>query len=81
MSSEDIKVLRPFGPTIAKVKIPENLIREIRPNFLVKGGDYKIDEIIGSEFMDSINGQVVLVQFKDGYSSSNIINKIIKDNA
>ena len=59
---------------------PENLIREIRPNFLVKG-DYKIDEIIGSEFMDSINGQVVLVQFKDGYSSSNIINKIIKDNA
>ena len=60
---------------------PENLIREIRPNFLVKGGDYKIDEIIGSEFMDSINGQVVLVQFKDGYSSSNIINKIIKDNA
>ena len=29
MESEDFKVLRPFGPTIAKVKIPENLVKEL----------------------------------------------------
>ena len=29
MDTEDIKVIRPFGPTIAKVKIPENLVKEL----------------------------------------------------
>ena len=29
MEKEDLKVLRPFGPTIAKVKIPDNLVKEL----------------------------------------------------
>ena len=29
MNSEDIKVLRPFGPTIAKIKIPEDIVRQL----------------------------------------------------
>ena len=40
MNTEDIKVLRPFGPTIAKVKMPENLVKELN--------DYT-DSIINNE--------------------------------
>ena len=40
MEKEDFKVLRPFGPTIAKVKIPDNLVKELN--------DYT-DDIINSE--------------------------------
>ncbi len=56
---------------------PENLIREIVPDVLVKGGDWHEKEIIGADFVKSNNGEVHSIQFLEGFSSSDTINKIL----
>jgi D-sedoheptulose 7-phosphate isomerase len=55
---------------------PESIIRKIRPDVLVKGGDWKPNEIIGADFVESYGGKVVSLPLKDGYSSSGIVEKI-----
>jgi len=55
---------------------PENLIKEIKPNILVKGGDWKINEIIGADFVIENGGQVFSLPLKDDFSSSKIVEKI-----
>ena len=57
---------------------PENLIKEIVPDFLVKGGDYNIEDIVGYQTVMQNGGQVKTLSFYDGYSSTNYINKIKK---
>lgn len=57
---------------------PENLIRKIKPDVLVKGGDWKADEIVGSDFVLKNGGKVFSLPLKDGYSSSAIAIKIKK---
>ena len=55
---------------------PINLIRALKPDILAKGGDYKVDTIVGNEIIQENGGKVVLVPFVDGFSSTDIINKI-----
>jgi D-sedoheptulose 7-phosphate isomerase len=55
---------------------PENLIQRIRPDILVKGGDWKVDEIIGADFVQSNGGRVVSLPLVDGYSSSSILERM-----
>ncbi|MDR2084841.1 MAG: D-glycero-beta-D-manno-heptose 1-phosphate adenylyltransferase [Bacteroidales bacterium] len=55
---------------------PLKLIKRIRPNVLVKGGDYSVDNIIGANFVKKMGGEVVILPFKEGYSSSSIISKM-----
>lgn len=55
---------------------PENLIKKIKPGVLVKGGDWKINEIIGADFVLNSGGEVRSLSLKKGYSSSNIVEKI-----
>lgn len=55
---------------------PENLIREVNPDVLVKGGDYKIAEIAGAQWVLDQGGKVELINYLDNSSSTNIINKI-----
>src|SRR5438045_165715 len=57
---------------------PENLIKEIKPDVLVKGGDWKIEEIIGADFVMQNGGEVYSLPLKDGFSSSKIVEKIKK---
>jgi len=57
---------------------PENLIKEIVPDILVKGGDYNIEDIVGYQTVIQNGGQVKTLSFYDGYSSTNYINKIKK---
>lgn len=52
---------------------PENLIKEIKPDVLVKGGDYNFDTIVGAEFVASNGGLVKVIDLIEGKSSSNII--------
>lgn len=54
---------------------PENLIKMVRPDILVKGGDWKIDSIVGAPFVMSYGGQVMSLQFVDGKSTTKIIEK------
>ena len=59
-------------------KTPVNLIKEIVPNILVKGGDYNIEDIVGYQTVIQNGGQVKSLSFYDGYSTTNYINKINK---
>lgn len=55
---------------------PEALIHEVRPDILVKGGDYTIDRIVGAPFVQSYGGRVCTLPFSDGHSTSSIIEKM-----
>ena len=57
---------------------PLKLIKKISPDTLVKGGDYELDTIVGADFVIKNGGRVLTIDFKKGYSSTNIIKKIIK---
>ena len=57
-------------------KTPYNLISTLLPNILAKGGDYKITEISGYDVVQNNGGEVILIPFIDGFSSTNIIDKI-----
>ena len=57
---------------------PEKLIHDIKPDVLVKGGDWKPKEIIGAEFVEKNGGKVYSLPVLDGYSSSDIVERIRK---
>ena len=59
---------------------PEKIYREITPDILVKGGDYKLDEIVGAKKTISEGGKVEIIPFLKGFSTTDIIKKIIKQN-
>lgn len=54
---------------------PENLIKKVKPDILVKGGDWKIEQIVGGTFVTSYGGQVMSLQFIDGKSTTKLIEK------
>lgn len=55
---------------------PLNLIQKITPNILVKGGDWKPEQIVGSDYVLSKGGEVKSLNFVDGFSTTNTIEKI-----
>ncbi len=60
---------------------PQKIIEEINPDVLVKGGDWKIEEIIGADVVIKNGGKVFSLPFLEGYSTSGIIEKILQDSA
>jgi rfaE bifunctional protein nucleotidyltransferase chain/domain len=56
---------------------PYNLIKEITPNILVKGGDWRPDQIIGSDIVLKSGGVVKSLQFIDGFSTTKTINQVL----
>ena len=57
---------------------PDALIKIIKPNVLVKGGDYTIATIVGADFVLSYGGSVEIIPFVSGYSTTSIIERIRK---
>ena len=55
---------------------PENLIQTIRPDVLVKGGDWAIDKIVGAAFVQSYGGKVKTIPYLEGNSTTAIIEKM-----
>lgn len=55
---------------------PENLIKNIKPDVLVKGGDWKESEIVGAAFVKSNGGEVFTIPFVQGYSTSLILDSL-----
>ena len=55
---------------------PYNLINIIKPDVLVKGGDWPVSKIVGADIVIANGGEVKTLQFKTGNSTSNIIEKI-----
>jgi len=57
---------------------PYNLIKEIEPDVLVKGSDYKLNEVVGADIVIKKGGEVFLVPLLKGKSTTNVIEKILK---
>ena len=55
---------------------PLELIRAIRPDVLVKGGQYKLEEVVGYEVVTSYGGKIVRAEMADGFSTTNTISKM-----
>jgi rfaE bifunctional protein nucleotidyltransferase chain/domain len=54
---------------------PLELLKIIRPNILVKGGDYQIETIVGYDLVTSYGGRVIALPLVKGYSTTTIIKK------
>jgi D-beta-D-heptose 7-phosphate kinase/D-beta-D-heptose 1-phosphate adenosyltransferase len=57
---------------------PDDLLRIIKPHLLVKGADYKRGEVIGRTLVESYGGQVRLIPFLPGYSTTDIASKVLE---
>ena len=57
---------------------PKKLIQIIKPDFLIKGGDYKKKDIVGNDIVSSYGGETIIIPLIDGLSSTNTINKLDK---
>ena len=55
---------------------PLSLINKVKPQVLVKGGDWKIDQIVGAKEVIANGGEVFSLNFVDGYSTTSVIHKI-----
>ncbi|MDP2451247.1 MAG: D-glycero-beta-D-manno-heptose 1-phosphate adenylyltransferase [Polaromonas sp.] len=55
---------------------PLELITELRPDILVKGGDYDMDKLAETEVVRSYGGQALAIAFVDGYSTSALVRRI-----
>lgn len=58
---------------------PERLLEKVRPDILVKGGDYGIEGVVGGEFVNSYGGEVRVLSFLDNCSTTAIVEKIQSD--
>jgi rfaE bifunctional protein nucleotidyltransferase chain/domain len=68
-----VDLLLPFDE-----ETPREVIKEVLPDVLVKGSDYKKGEIIGADLVEKHGGKVVTVSLVKGKSSSGIIKKIVE---
>ena len=57
---------------------PLELITRVKPNVLAKGGDYSIETIVGAEFVQENGGQVKVIPFVEGYSTTAIEKRILE---
>jgi rfaE bifunctional protein nucleotidyltransferase chain/domain len=56
---------------------PYKLIKTIQPDFLVKGADYKPEDIVGYDIVKNKGGDIVTIEFLEGYSTTAIEKKIL----
>jgi len=64
------------GVAIFDEPTPLELIKLVRPDVLVKGGDYEDKEVVGREFVEADGGRVEIVPLLEGYSTSALIERI-----
>ncbi len=57
-------------------KTPIELIEAIRPDVLVKGADYRKEDVVGAEFVESYGGRVYLAKLHHGFSTTNLIDRM-----
>jgi len=63
---------------IFKEETPLKLIKSLKPDILVKGADWKEENIVGGDFVKSYGGKVINVKFIRGFSTTNLLKKIAK---
>ena len=63
---------------IFNTETPENIIKDLNPDILIKGGDYNKTDIVGSKFVIENGGSVEVIDLLPGFSTTKIINEKIK---
>jgi D-beta-D-heptose 7-phosphate kinase/D-beta-D-heptose 1-phosphate adenosyltransferase len=58
---------------------PLRLIEALKPDVLVKGGDYTEERVVGASFVRSYGGEVVILPYVEGYSTTSLIQKVCGD--
>lgn len=82
VNNEDFRALMLASLTIVDAVVifgedtPLTIIKEIVPDVLLKGGDYTIDKIVGAEDVTKNGGEVKIVPFVNGFSTTELIKKI-----
>jgi D-beta-D-heptose 7-phosphate kinase/D-beta-D-heptose 1-phosphate adenosyltransferase len=66
--------------TIFDEPTPRELIAALLPDVLVKGGDWRLDQIVGREEVETAGGKVYSLPYAQGYSTTTIIDRILKPN-
>ncbi len=73
--------LKPVDAVIIfEEETPYNLINSIKPDILVKGGDWPVDKIVGSDIVLANGGKVLSLGYIDNYSTTSIIEKLKSGN-
>lgn len=62
--------------TIFEEDTPLLTIQMLKPDILVKGGDWPMDQIVGRDFVEARGGQVFAIDFEEGFSTTSIIERI-----
>jgi D-beta-D-heptose 7-phosphate kinase/D-beta-D-heptose 1-phosphate adenosyltransferase len=57
---------------------PIELIKAIRPDVLVKGADYTVEQVVGHEIVAAYGGRIHLADLEDGFSTTNTIARIAR---
>src|SRR5690606_15358849 len=55
---------------------PENLIEGLRPDVLIKGGDYTVETIVGAAFVQSYGGRVEVIDLVPGFSTTKTVERM-----
>lgn len=55
---------------------PYELIKNVKPDFLVKGNDYKAEDIVGYDIVKQNGGDVITIKLVEGYSTSSIVKRM-----
>ena len=61
---------------IFKEDTPYEIIKNIMPDILVKGGDWKVDDIVGSDIVNASGGKTLSLKYVKDYSTTNVIRKL-----
>ena len=59
---------------------PYELIAAIKPDVLAKGGDWSAEKIVGADVVEQAGGRIVVIPYLKGFSTSEIIERILKEN-
>jgi D-beta-D-heptose 7-phosphate kinase/D-beta-D-heptose 1-phosphate adenosyltransferase len=59
---------------------PEELLQQLRPDILAKGGDYSKEQVVGWQIVEGYGGEVKVLSFFDNLSTTAIVEKIIEKN-
>ena len=79
MRAEVLSSLKPVDYVVVfEEDTPERLIKAIKPDILVKGGDWEINKIVGKDFVESYGGKVLTIPFTYDISTTKIINTIVQ---
>lgn len=70
---EEIDYLTSFSE-----ETPQKIIARLLPDVLVKGGDWRPEEVVGKREVEEAGGEVVIIPSLEGRSSSEIINRIVR---